>query len=493
VGTLRHLILEVHRRSLWQVLGVYMVGAWVAYQVILDLVEGLQLPPWLPGMAVVLFLIGLPIVVAAAMVQDRPAEAGEGEAARDEVAGPPAGPVGEVETTTGMEPTPRVGDARPAFPWVRTVPAGVAALAVLVVVAGVVGAVAIFGASGAGDGVVAAGVNGASPPTAGSASPAREAGAAGVLAIVTEPAGARVRLVPVVAGEAVVERVHDAGETPLEMSGLGAGEYLIEVGMAGHHPLELLARVAEGEATSVRGRLIRDEGREAAMVFVERGPVAGETSEAGPLLMDRFEVTNAQYGEFVAAGGYADRRLWPDTMRVDGEPRPWAVAIRTFVDRTGLPGPRGWSGGIAPAGQADHPVVGVSWYEASAYARWAGKELPGWADWWRAALGDGEAYFPWGEDMAAVHGRANFGLEGTMPVGSFPLGISPFGAHDMAGNVREWLRDAPPAGPAARRLVVGAGWTDPDYMFEPGKAEAFEPDFSSDVIGFRCMRPVSHN
>lgn len=58
----------------------------------------------------------------------------------------------------------------------------------------------------------------------------------------------------------------------------------------------------------------------------------------------------------------------------------------------------------------------------------------------------------------------------------------------MAGNVREWLRDEAPQG--IRRLVVGGSWQDPTYMFEPAHAEAFDPSFASEIIGFRCVRPV---
>lgn len=75
--SIRKLIGEIHRRSLWQVLGIYLVGSWVAYQVVLSLVEGLGLPHWVPPMAVVLFVIGLPIVVATAIVQEGLPDAGE--------------------------------------------------------------------------------------------------------------------------------------------------------------------------------------------------------------------------------------------------------------------------------------------------------------------------------------------------------------------------------------------------------------------------------
>ena len=72
MNSLRKLIREIHRRSLWQVLGIYLVTSWVAYQVILSLTDGLGLPDWVPPLAIVLFIIGLPIVLATAFVQEGP-------------------------------------------------------------------------------------------------------------------------------------------------------------------------------------------------------------------------------------------------------------------------------------------------------------------------------------------------------------------------------------------------------------------------------------
>jgi formylglycine-generating enzyme required for sulfatase activity len=100
-------------------------------------------------------------------------------------------------------------------------------------------------------------------------------------------------------------------------------------------------------------------------------------------------------------------------------------------------------------------------------------------------LGDGTFPFPWGSDGLTVEQRANFGLAGPVTVGSMRLGVSPFGAHDMAGNVREWLASV--ADPR-RRTVVGGSWQDPTYMFEPQHAETFDPAYASPAIGFRVAR-----
>ena len=113
--------------------------------------------------------------------------------------------------------------------------------------------------------------------------------------------------------------------------------------------------------------------------------------------LDRYPVTNAEFQQFVDVGGYEQMSMW--------DPDVWS-AVLDFVDTTGQPGPAYWENGRPPRGKHDHPVVGVSWYEAAAYARWAGKRLPTDAEWVKAAawpVGGGrkpiQRKYPWGEAM----------------------------------------------------------------------------------------------
>ncbi len=95
--------------------------------------------------------------------------------------------------------------------------------------------------------------------------------------------------------------------------------------------------------------------------------------------------------------------------------------------------------------------------------------------------------FPWGNDVKTSDLRANFSLVGARAVESYPLGVSPYGCYDMAGNVREWLREPDRSGhPSA----VGGSWQDPTYMFEAGHVESFDPDYTSDSIGFRVVKAI---
>ncbi len=107
--------------------------------------------------------------------------------------------------------------------------------------------------------------------------------------------------------------------------------------------------------------------------------------ELGDFWLDRYEVTNRQYKEFVDQGAYRSPAHWKEPFVKGGRVLAWEEAMALFRDSTGRPGPATWEVGTYPDGQADHPVGGVSWFEAAAYARFAGKELPTVHHWMRAA------------------------------------------------------------------------------------------------------------
>ena len=208
--------------------------------------------------------------------------------------------------------------------------------------------------------------------------------------------------------------------------------------------------------------------------------------------IDAYEVTNAQFREFVAAGGYGDARYWKHPFVVDGRTLSWNDAMRRLIDRTGLPGPRGWSSQEFPPNEGRHPVTGVTWYEAAAYAEFAGKRLPTIFEWEKAARDGRYTHFdrivmPWGlaDPTLGVARRANFGSLGTEPVDSYGSGISPYGAYNMAGNVEEWVANAT----GRQRLVTGGSWDDPMDVF--ANYLAVSGFHSSPSLGFRCARDVA--
>jgi len=169
----------------------------------------------------------------------------------------------------------------------------------------------------------------------------------------------------------------------------------------------------------------------------------------------------------------------------------------------------------------DHPMVNVSWDDAAAYAKWAGVGLPTEAQWEKAARGTDGREYPWGNewDGSKCASLLGAGLASTKPVGSYPKGVSPYGLHDMAGNVREWCADwygesyyanAPkdnPTGPASsgyrvglfrvsgNRVVRDDSWVaegNPDDFRCADRSDDF-PLAGDEYTGFRCAlsRPDS--
>jgi dienelactone hydrolase len=194
-----------------------------------------------------------------------------------------------------------------------------------------------------------------------------------------------------------------------------------------------------------------------------------------PYFLDRYEVTNRAYQDFVDSGGYEKREYWPEKFTEDGRELSWSEAMARFRDTTGRPGPSTWVGGHYPQGRGEYPVSGVSWFEASAYAAYAGKRLPLLAEWYQSAPPDlGAAITPW----------SNFSGTALAPVGAYK-GLGPDGTYDMAGNVREWVMNA--AGDKLR-FILGGSWKSQPYLY--ADPEALPPFDRSAANGFRCVRNI---
>jgi serine/threonine protein kinase/dienelactone hydrolase len=191
--------------------------------------------------------------------------------------------------------------------------------------------------------------------------------------------------------------------------------------------------------------------------------------------IDQHEVTNRQFKAFVDQGGYQKREYWKVDFVRDGKHLSWDEAMALFRDSAGRPGPKGWVQGEYPNGQDDFPVTGVSWYEAAAYAEFAGKSLPTIYHWNRAAGPFSAAY---------IVPASNFGGSGVVPVSS-KQDMSPWGNSDMAGNVKEWIWTAAESG---KRYVLGGGWDEPTYMFIDPDAQS--PFLRAANVGFRCVKYI---
>ncbi|MEM1034421.1 MAG: SUMF1/EgtB/PvdO family nonheme iron enzyme [Myxococcota bacterium] len=203
--------------------------------------------------------------------------------------------------------------------------------------------------------------------------------------------------------------------------------------------------------------------------------------------IDVYEVTVADYAACVEAGGCCDRGLrgYDDgTRSVEWQHCNWGRADR-----------------------ADHPLNCVDWVKADTYCRWAGKRLPTEAEWEKAARGDDKRRYPWGDapitcEYAVTNETANeddkgCGLNRTMPVGSKPKGVSPYGVHDIVGNVWEWTADAyvPPSGAASldpregvHRVGKGGCWGSGNpWNSRISWSHHYPAIYGSNVrLGFRC-------
>ena len=195
--------------------------------------------------------------------------------------------------------------------------------------------------------------------------------------------------------------------------------------------------------------------------------------------IDIYEVTNERYLNFIHLTGRKE------------PPNPYGERLLSQEDGIG-----------------SLPVVQVTWYDAVDYCRWAGKRLPTEAEWEKAARGLNGSIYPWGIQLPKTR-EVNFeknwdGVRTLWPVGSKPETSSPFGVHDMAGNVREWVRDwyAPdyydyrptknPKGPnnAILKVIKGGSWHSFKSDIRPASRGKGGFALKTDGIGFRCAKQI---
>ncbi len=327
------------------------------------------------------------------------------------------------------------------------------------------------------------------------------------LSVTTQPEGAEVYLRHFAATEE--GRASDAvfvGVTPIRDLRVARADYAVHIEKAGFASAERIASSALQRRERLLGASLNIDMHVTLlpsgqvpedMVFVPGGTY-GLVSTDAPLgtvvqlddfFIDEYEVSNERYKAFVLAGGYTNRSYWKHAFVREGKELSWDEAMRQLTDRTGLPGPRTWVGQDYPAGKGEHPVTDITWYEAAAYAAFLGKSLPTVYQGEKAARDGAYTHFegvvmPWGyvSPSETSQGRANFGGSGTAPVDAYPFGLSPFGAHGMAGNVKEWMLNETGSG----HVVTGGSWEDPMYLFSA--YGSFSGFFSSPALGFRCVR-----
>jgi len=295
--------------------------------------------------------------------------------------------------------------------------------------------------------------------------------------LTSDPPGARVWMRPYNSTE---EDFEGLGRTPLMNARLPHGLVRLRLELDGYQTLNVVGPRSKTYLFDTVGFLPAGMVRVGGGQFVVIMPgLEHLTIALSDYLIDATEVTNRQYNQFVDAGGYSSPEYWMHQFVQDERELSFEEAIELFKDQTGRPGPSTWAVGLYPDGMADHPVGGISWYEAAAYARFAGKQLPTLYHWYSAAF-QGVRPYVLGQFLLP---HSNFDDNGTAPVGKFD-GIGTSGVLDIAGNVREWTWNRSDDD----RFLLGGGWGDPEYMFTDVNAQS--PFNRDEHNGFRLMVPL---
>lgn len=259
----------------------------------------------------------------------------------------------------------------------------------------------------------------------------------------------------------------------------------------------LTAREKHEETLRSRGEIMRkalEENREKwDMVLIPAGEFIMGTEDQRDdcrpehtvhlpaFYIDRYEVTNAQYYEFL------------EYIKKTGDHSKCHKDEPPGKDHT----PREWSDPYY--NNPEFPVTRIDWYDAYAYAAWAGKRLPTEAEWEKAARGENGNKWPWGNEWDPR--RCNIGGE-QEPVGSHEDGKSPYGVHDMAGSVAEWVADwydpfyywrspsSSPKGPESglRKVIRGGSRFGRGFLLRCTSRKSERPEVHNKAVGFRCVK-----
>jgi eukaryotic-like serine/threonine-protein kinase len=264
----------------------------------------------------------------------------------------------------------------------------------------------------------------------------------------TTPPGADIYLKPYADVRGAWEYL---GKSPLQNLSLPFGALRWRVTKPGFQSIE---SAQEAIGIAVHFTLQAEGSLPQGMLLVPGDTIAfgqAPPQDVPAFLIDKYEVTNREYKAFLRSGGYGNLAYWKQKFVENERELTSDQALTRLRDATGQPGPAAWELGDYPAGQDDLPVTGISWYEAAAYAEFAGKRLPTVYE-WKSAAGQGV--------FSDILQLSNFSGTGPAAVGAYQ-GLGRYGTYDMAGNAKEWCWNAT----GAKRYILGGGWNEAIYMF----------------------------
>jgi len=308
----------------------------------------------------------------------------------------------------------------------------------------------------------------------------------GALVVISDPMGAKVYIDD--------ELMHDT--TPLVVKDVAVDSHKVKIEFENHETWQDDVEVEPQKTALVNVNLkgkgeppntiIGKDGAEMILIpageFIMGSPEGEGEDDERPqhtvfldaFYIDKYEITNAQYKQFIEATGHQAPNYWDD---------------------------EGFN-------QPNQPVVSVSWHDASAYAKWAGKRLPTEAEWEKAARGTDGRKYPWGNewDGSECNSAGNSdGYEYTAPIGSYPTGVSPYDVMDMAGNVWEWCADCydrnyysrspqqNPKGPDSEswRVLRGGSWYGNAHTLRCANRNFYVLSTLTNArLGFRCAQDL---
>ena len=211
------------------------------------------------------------------------------------------------------------------------------------------------------------------------------------------------------------------------------------------------------------------------------------TPRTDSFCMDRLPVTNGQYKRFVDETGHQVPTIIPEAYQRQGFLVHPYDKVKEFL----------WREGSFPAGQKDHPVVLVSYFDALSYCGWKAKKtrakhrLPTEEEWEKAARGTDGGIFPWGDKWIAKNLNSGSHPGSTTPVGRFPQGKSPYGLYDMVGNTFEWTSTPWQAlyfvGQGQKMVLKGCSWDDLPGTCRVAMRHGRPASSKHILIGFRCV------